>query len=600
MFDEDINNPIIYYCKKCGWRISNKEIESITGRKEKLSFCQECGIPIYTLITKSSNITRSKNYKIFQDKLSKRVEIISGYKYSDEVLTICELLYEEIGSFRGVERELEEKGIKIDRRIIKKKLEEKFLKEERNFEEWVVNYKKHQRNVHYKDSEIEEWEILYEEIGSFPEVAKVLKNRNKIGPDYSTIVKRLREKFEREGCNFNVWRNSFKRKNPSYFLPHYTLAHAKEWKNIFEKQGSYRSIEDLISVDHHTIKNYISQLAEQEGWDFEEWEEKYQKGRFKYDNDDLELWIELYEDLGRFLAVSTYLNKEIGQSPDSKTIKKRIVEEFQFRGWNFDDWVECNKKVGIYSNDDVLEWKSLYEELGNFTAVSDYLNERIGESPDPTTVKNRLFSLFQDKGWNFQKWINEYYNDNSERHYLIGKYIHWILEYIFIEFTLEQDLKGFFEIMPNRLNGSFKSVDNVLFKSPFNIINIDYTTSIRKKIVINKCKKGYQDFNRKLIIVVLNQDVIEEFLKYKNIPFKENVEILTKQEFCSFIGYYGNYLENYNDAIEIMKESYNDDFFLKKLEKLAKEARKNLDELSEIYPISQDDYELEASWWKNY
>ena len=49
-----------------------------------------------------------------------------------------------------------------------------------------------------------------------------------------------------------------------------------------------------------------------------------------------------------------------------------------------------------------------------------------------------------------------------------------------------------------------------------------------------------------------------------------------------------------------MKESFIDDFYLEKLEKLAKEARLKLEKFHNIYPISQEDYELETSWWKKF
>ena len=174
------------------------------------------------------------------------------------------------------------------------------------------------------------------------------------------------------------------------------------------------------------------------------------------------------------------------------------------------------------------------------------------------------------------------------------------MEEIFITYTLEHNLKGFYEVMPNRFNGKFTSVDNILIKSTFDIINIDYTTSIRKRVIINKCRKEYQNYNKKLIIVALKSNKIEDFLSNKNIPFKENIKILTANEFASFIGYYGDYLENYKNAIKILNIAYKDDGFLIKLEQLAKNARKNLEHLNKKYPISQEDYDLESSWWLNY
>ena len=154
--------------------------------------------------------------------------------------------------------------------------------------------------------------------------------------------------------------------------------------------------------------------------------------------------------------------------------------------------------------------------------------------------------------------------------------------------------------MPNRLNGSLKSVDNVLFKTPFNIINFDYTISTHKRVFLNKCKKGYQSLNRRLILVSLNTDNIEDLLRNNKYPYKENVKIFDTNKFAKYMKYYGNYLENYYDAIGIMKESFTDDFFLKKLVKTAKEAKIKLEKFLKIYAISQEDYELEIRWWNKH
>lgn len=65
MFDEDINRSTIFYCIKCGWRITNGEIEHITGSKEEISFCQECGkrLIICNLNSKEINLPSNKYLK---------------------------------------------------------------------------------------------------------------------------------------------------------------------------------------------------------------------------------------------------------------------------------------------------------------------------------------------------------------------------------------------------------------------------------------------------------------------------------------------------------------------------------------------------------
>lgn len=586
MIEKDINKSTIFYCKECGWNIPSLIIEEIYGEKKDNYFCFECG----------KKIMIKKNWLYTNIEPNSRI----NNEYSLDFLTYCEFLYEEEGSIRAICRKLEKDGCNIERRKLKESLENKFRQEGREFDRWFNEYKKHQRGVHYKDSKVDTWINMYEKIGSFSEISRILTINDKRGPDNTTIAKRIKEKLLSEGRDFDSWKAHFKRVNASYFLSNFNYSDAKEWKKMYEKKGSYRSVGKIIGVGHHTIKKYITQLSDKEGWDLDDWEEKYSKGRFKYNKKDLELWIALYEEFGSFLAISNFLHQKHNHSPDPKNIKKRLEGEFQSRGWDFDKWIEINKKESKYSNIDVSEWKTLYEELGNFSAVSNFLNEKLGESPDPTTIKNRLNVMFLEKGWNFKKWTINYYNDNSKRHYLIGKYIHWILECLFIEYTLKHNLKGFFEIMPNRLNGSLKSVDNVLFSSPFNIITIDYTISTNKRVFLNKCNKGYQSPNRYLILVSLKLDGVDDILRNNRYPYKKNVKIFNTINFAKYMKYYGNYLENYFDVIDIMKESFTDDFFLKKLAKIAKEAKLKLEKFHKIYAISQEDYELEIRWWNKY
>lgn len=263
-------------------------------------------------------------------------------------------------------------------------------------------------------------------------------------------------------------------------------------------------------------------------------------------------------------------------------------------------YIKHNSQINNeYSLDFLAYCELLYEEIGSIRAICRKL-EQEGYIYERRKLKSKLEKKFEQEGRDFKEWTISFYNDNSERHYLIGKYIHWILECLFIEYTLKHDLKGFFEIMPNRLNGSLKSVDNVLLKSPFNIINFDYTISTHKSIFLNKCKKGYQSLNRRLILVSLNIDNIEGLLRNNKYPYMENVEIFDTKKFAEYMKYYGNYLENYYDAINIMKESFTDDFFLKKLIKTAKEAKIKLEKFLKIYAISQEDYELEIRWWNKY
>ena len=56
---------------------------------------------------------------------------------------------------------------------------------------------------------MEEWERLYEKLGSFSAVSRYLNYQGQKTAVTSTIIKNLRKKFRKEGRNFTEWVNIF-------------------------------------------------------------------------------------------------------------------------------------------------------------------------------------------------------------------------------------------------------------------------------------------------------------------------------------------------------------------------------------------------------
>lgn len=128
----------------------------------------------------------------------------------------------------------------------------------------------------------------------------------------------------------------------------------------------------------------------------------------KYSNEDIQEWKELFEELGSFRAVSRCLrDRKNGRCPSAPTIKSRLQTKFRQEGQNFDDWIS-QYRIG-YSDDEVLEWKELYERLGSFRAVCRHVREKYNNpNLNSSTVANRIKNKSCREKWNFDKWVNQF------------------------------------------------------------------------------------------------------------------------------------------------------------------------------------------------
>ena len=340
----------------------------------------------------------------------------------------------------------------------------------------------------------------------------------------------------------------------------------------------------------------IKKKFEQEGQNFDEWVNKYSKFTDFSNAKNLEEWEKLYEKLGSFKAVSKNWSQahRLNKKPDSRKIMKHLKYKFKKDNRDFNEWVKRFKQYSQkYSQKDINEWEKLFEKLGSFHLISSHIKERNdGKGPHRITIVRRLKAKFKKENRNFNEWVANNISLNTEISARVGKFTHWILELIFIEFCLSKKEKAYFETKV--CVQDFETIaDNTIIR-PFDkikMVNIDYTISSRFSLILEKCTRNFQGEEKELIIVVLTTPMNISFPKDIVIPFRQNVKLLNFKQFAAYLGYNGHYLNKYNYTISLIIRALYDDNAYKKLEKMGKTAKKKLVALSEEYLLTQTEFE---------
>lgn len=447
----------------------------------------------------------------------------------------------------------------------------------------------------YSDEDVKKWKRLYEELGSFRAVSRELKKLNRDGKDPSvpTIIKRLKDEFNKSGENFNDWVSKYDR--------YYSDGDVQEWKELYEKLGSFRSVSrelrkkgrNFNSLDASTISRRLKQKANKENWDFYDWFNQFSNS---YSDEDIQEWKKLYEDLGSFRAVSReFCNNSVKKKPNAHVIIYRLKNSFQneedFNVWmNLFSQVEDILGKRKYSKDEVYIWERLYEQLGSFTAVSRYLRYENEISPCVTTVQLNLRDKFEQERRDFNAWVNDFFSPNSEINARIGKFIHNTLELIFIKFCLKRGMMGFYEI--RCADGIF---DNVMIKptGQNKLLIIDYTISSEIEKVREHCLRGYQGSEKELVIVTFLSDKqfsLSAININEDIPFLENIRILNSKEFASFMGYQEEERVLYELVRYLGRRAFYDDDAYEDLKDLSRDAVYNLTVLALKNSLQLNDF----------
>lgn len=197
----------------------------------------------------------------------------------------------------------------------------------------------------------------------------------------------------------------------------------------------------------------------------------------------------------------------------------------------------------------------------------------------------------------------------SGRAKAIGLLIHPILEYyclllfnlrncrIEYEYFVSPTRKFHIDLRIIR-NDNFK--DNievrqriVVFSFQIEGISIDFTLSVMPDVFLNKCYKGYQSKTQFLMIVSILKDnndlipILNQIIQdKKNISFKENIKVLSLEQFLEFLGLTGKrkslskeevkILSNINEYVDLANEALSSDKNLNKLVELEKDYRELL------------------------
>lgn len=256
--------------------------------------------------------------------------------------------------------------------------------------------------MEYTNKKLEILKKLYEKIGSFSGVANFIKKKTGISISDTTIKYKLKEKFLREGKNFESWINKYNRYTPKYSEDDFEL-----WSQLYEQIGSFLGVSKYlkknygIKVHDTIISRKLKQKFKQDGKDFQKWVQKYNKSQLrsgfkeKYTKEDIKEWIKLFEKIGSYKGVVRYLKSKYEIEPLDATIKRKIKEKFVKEGKNFEEWEQEFSKypLGVssgYPEEDIEKWEEFYEDIGSFQGVSEHIKLIKDKAPADITIKRRL------------------------------------------------------------------------------------------------------------------------------------------------------------------------------------------------------------------
>ena len=145
----------------------------------------------------------------------------------------------------------------------------------RDFAVWELNLSKFPLGLTqgYSLEEVERWQYLYEEIGSFQGVSEYIKEIEGKTPADITIKRRLKQKFIKEKRNFKVWIKKYE----DWHFKLYTEKDVRIWIRLYEKIGSFYGVERFLedkygdAPDNYTIYTRIKQKFDSENRNFEKW-----------------------------------------------------------------------------------------------------------------------------------------------------------------------------------------------------------------------------------------------------------------------------------------------------------------------------------------
>ncbi|MFX1317399.1 MAG: helix-turn-helix domain-containing protein [Promethearchaeota archaeon] len=185
----------------------------------------------------------------------------------------------------------------------------------------------------------------------------------------------------------------------------------------------------------------------------------------------------------------------------------------------------------------------------------------------------------------------------------IGKYFHWIQEYLFLKHTREKGCHSFYEpyiniktdYKNNRLYKKYflNHCDNaIVFNEHINtlsnaikelykekrknirLLTFDYFLGNSQKYIKEHCLKGYQNHERMLILIPSHSTRNQP--TPLDIPYCCNVKIMDPTTFSNFIGYKGAILDNFFESIELARQAAFDSKAFEELRNIALKCKKTI------------------------
>ena len=540
------------------WYYSKSEVRSWISIFESIGDFENVGVVLKKKYNKKikGEVVRRNIQKLFEQEgrdfykwYYKNANPRSIRYTQTEALKLWIPLYEEIGSWNGVERHLQNKyKIAPSHKTISLRVKKVFHQKGWDFKKWYTKY-----SLEFTNSDVKMWKLLYEQLGTFFELQFQLEqyyqDLNKKHPTFTTITNRLKNyinqmnKIGELKYNYEEWKQKYYSRSKGFDdrTKNRIEIDVCERKKIFKElqQRGYRLKDIYRTLGIHTKIFHKS-----------------------YPSLNLEIFEKLKELLGRDIPYKIKLAY-------GKWMK-----------YTFSDFVEYFKKI-------LTPELKIILKLKNSQAPSTPQLVLHGHGDFVSALKNYNIK--------YEEIIDEIglIAPKIELKSLIGLRNHPILEYIFMKFAKENDLLSFYEIMPSRKDNQ-KRCDNTIirdkkfielieknqnlikFLDNIKMINIDYQLGLDIPRIIKKSFRGYHGGDKHLIIVILTTK--QKIQVPQNIPFKNNFSILNAEEFCCFLGFNEKYSNNFMEMIEFSIDSFYYDYSFTTLESLSKLAKNKLSE----------------------
>jgi len=470
-------------------------------------------------------------------------------KYNNNEVLEWKRLYEKFGNLNEVSKKYYKEFKKnVPPNTIKRRLKELIGS---NFYTW---YNKYKLMGKYSWDDAKSWKELYEKFHSYKAVEDYLKeNVNINGPHWGTISIYINNYITKIlEIDYDVWLKQHERSRGERHKI-YSEADYHYWKKLYQELGSLKDVRDQLRItanenppDAVTIRKGLKEILKEE---YENWLSENAKYSFPVDN--IIYWKTLFEEYGTLKALSEIT------SHDVKAIKKSLKK---LLGKNFHLWYERYSKhhERKWVIEDAILWKQIFEEVGNFNEVKNEIKDIHKEKPPSASQIRKVVKRFIiESGENYDTWIIEF--TLSDIVVTVGKMIHKILEFLFMENYKNKGILSFYEISPNKsyrvdnsiiITPEFLNLTKIRIPSNTRVINFDYTITSHLSTIYRKFRKGYHDNDMILIIITLFS-TIETIMIPLDIDYKHNIKIINIFEFLKNFNYKPKIRETVKQTIEL-------------------------------------------------